>query len=271
MQDEIKIQNSLVGMIAVSVCAVMIIFAGYAGADDAPKAKAKLQPGLGAGSTASKASDGAVRFDPVRREIEGWIVHVDPALLDGEHADEGARALMMLANHLQRIKILVPTEPLEKLRTIELWIEHSHPKLKAMQYHPSKGWLESNGHDPRLARKVHITQAGELLSREQMLKHPAVILHELAHGYHDQILSFDDPEIIAVFERAKAAGIYDDVLLYTGQKVRHYGLSNHKEYFAEGTEAFFYRNDFYPFVRAELQEHDPPLHDLLRRVWGEVE
>ncbi len=35
------------------------------------------------------------------------------------------------------------------------------------------------------------------------------------------------------------------------------------EYFAEGTEAYFYRNDFYPFVRAELKDHDPVLRDLL--------
>jgi dipeptidyl-peptidase-4 len=211
----------------------------------------------------------AVRFDPVQRDIEGWTVHVEPALIDGEHAEEGAKALTMLANHLQRIKILVAAEPLAKLQKIELWIEHSHPRLKAMQYHPSKGWLVSNGHDPRLARKVHITQARELLSREQMLKHPAVILHELAHGFHDQFLSFDHPEIIAAFERAKEARIYEDVLLYTGQKVKHYGLSNHKEYFAEGTEAYFYRNDFYPFVRAELKQHDPALHDLLRKIWGD--
>ncbi len=210
----------------------------------------------------------AVRFDPVLRDIEGWKVHVEPTLIDGEQREEGAKALTMLANHLQRIKILVPAEPLAKLQTIEIWIEHSHPRLGAMQYHPSKGWLVANGHDPRLTRKVHITQARELFSRGQMLKHPAVILHELAHGYHDQVLSFDNPEIIAAYDKAKAAGSYESVLLYTGKKVKHYGLVNHKEYFAEGTEAFFYRNDFYPFVRAELKEHDPTLHDVLMKVWG---
>ena len=63
------------------------------------------------------------------------------------------------------------------------------------------------------------------------------------------------------------AGIYRDVLLFTGDRVEHYGLNNHKEYFAEGTEAYFYRNDFFPFVRAELKEFDPTLHDLLEQVW----
>lgn len=208
-----------------------------------------------------------VRFDPVVRDLEGWKVHVEPALIDGEHREEGAKALTMLANHLQRVKILVPAEPLAKLQTIEIWIEHSHPLLKAMQYHPSKGWLVANKHDPRLARKVHIPQARELFSRSQMFKHPAVVLHELAHAYHDQVLSFEHPEILAAYEKARAAGTYENVLLYTGKKVKHYGLTNHKEYFAEGTEAFFYRNDFYPFVRAELKEHDPTLHDVLEKIW----
>jgi hypothetical protein len=163
----------------------------------------------------------------------------------------------------------VPEEPLTRLQQIEIWIEHDHPQLKSMQYHPSRQWLIDHGHDPRLARKVHITQARQLLSRDQMLKHPAMILHELAHGYHDQVLGFDDPSVIATFERAKEARIYEEVLLYTGKTVRHYGLTNHKEYFAEGTEAYFYRNDFYPFVRAELKVHDRPLYELLEKAWGD--
>ena len=55
---------------------------------------------------------------------------------------------------------------------------------------------------------------------------------------------------------------------HTGERVRHYGMTDPMEYFAEGTEAFLYRNDFYPFVRAELKLHDPTLHDVLARVWA---
>ncbi len=103
-----------------------------------------------------------------------------------------------------------------------------------------------------------------------MIKHPAVILHELAHAYHHQVLGFDEPRIRAAYENAMKAGIYDEVLLYTGKKVRAYAANNPMEYFAEGTEAYFYRNDFYPFVRAELKEHDPVLHNLLEEIWGSM-
>ena len=212
-----------------------------------------------------------MRFQPVVRDIEGWTVSIEPALLDGPYREQGARALTMLANHLQRIKILVPARPLADLQKMGIWIEHAHPRLGAMQYHPSEQWLVANGHERDLAKMVHITRAAELLSRQQMLKHPAVILHELAHAYHDQVLGFDHPEIIAAYEQAKQAGTYEHVLLYSGRRVRHYALTDHKEYFAEGTEAYFYRNDFYPFVRAELKEHDPVLHDLLDKIWNSGE
>jgi len=39
------------------------------------------------------------------------------------------------------------------------------------------------------------------------------------------------------------------------------------EYFAETTEAFFSRNDFFPFTREELHQHDPEMETLLERVW----
>lgn len=218
-------------------------------------------------SSAEKKKD-AVRFDPVVKNIEGWTVHVDPKMLTGKNSDAGTDALKMLANHLQRIAILLPEEQLNKMRKLEIWIEHHHPTLAAMQYHPNLGWLKSHGHDSRLAKKVHITRAKQLLSRQQMLKHPAVILHELAHAYHDQHLGFNEPKIIAAYNKAMKAGLYDKTLLHNGKTVRHYAATDHKEYFSEGTEAYLYRNDFYPFVAAELKEHDPVLHDLLATIWG---
>jgi len=210
------------------------------------------------------------RLDPVVRDLHGFTVHVDPALLVGPHSEQGGRALSMLANHLERISLLVPAKQLKDLRQLGIWIEHQHPELSNMQYHPSVGWLEHHGYDPRLAKKVHIPRARALLSRAQLLKHPAVVLHELAHAYHDQVLGFGDERVIEAFRAARAARTYEDVLAHTGRRVRHYALTNHKEYFAEATEAYLYRNDFYPFVRAELQQVDPGCHALMETIWGQA-
>ena len=147
---------------------------------------------------------GAVRFDPVVQQIEGWTVHVDPELLEGEYArGEGAQALEMLANHLQRIKVVGPDERLAQLQKLEIWIEREHPTLKSMQYHPNIEWLKSHGHDPRLAKKIHIPRARALLDRQQMLKHPFCVMHELAHAYHDQVLGFGYPPIVQGVRRGE--------------------------------------------------------------------
>ena len=130
--------------------------------------------------------------------------------------------------------------------------------------------LKNNGYDPRLVNHVHIPRAKALIEPQTWAKHPYVVLHELAHSYHDQVLSFEHPEIKAAWDNAKETGILKDALLYTGRKVDHYGLTNHKEYFAESTEAYFGVNDFYPFVRAELKEHDPRMYETLEKVWGKI-
>ena len=210
-------------------------------------------------------------YDPVFTDIEGWTIAVDPKLMEDEHETTRDEAFKALANHLQRVKYLMPEERLSEMQELGIWLDLDHPKLSGMQYHPSRGWLVSNGHDPRLEKYVHLARAKELTEPYMWAKHPYVILHELAHSYHDQVLGFEDPAILDAYNRSKEDGIYEEVLLHTGKQVRHYGLNDQKEYFAEATEAYFGVNDFYPFVRAELQEHDPVMYAVLQGVWGPIE
>lgn len=209
-------------------------------------------------------------YDPVEREVEGWTVALDPQLLDDEHKELGEQALTALANHLQRVKFILPAEKVAQLQKLRIWMELNNPELSSMQYHPDRGWLIGHGHDPRLVKHVHIPRAKDLLNRGTWAKHPYVIMHELAHSYHDQVLNFDQPDVVKAFDEAKEKGIYDKVLLFTGREVKHYALSNHKEYFAESTEAYLGVNDFYPFVRAELKAHDPTMYELMVRFWGPI-
>jgi len=232
-----------------------------------PASKAVAQA---AAKPAAKAAAKPRFYDPVKKELEGWTLAVDPRLLAPQNKELSAKVFKALANHLQRITYILPEDKVAQLQKLKIWIELENKKLGSMQYHPSRGWLVGNGHDPRLVKHVHIPNARALLSRGQWAKHPYVILHELAHAYHDQVLSFDHPEIIAAYKDMKAKGIYEKVLLYTGRKVRHYSLTNHKEYFAESTEAYLGVNDFYPFVRAELKEHDPKMYAVMEKVWGKV-
>ena len=102
---------------------------------------------------------------------------------------------------------------------------------------------------------------------------PNFALHELVHAFHDRVLGFKHPEIKAAYERAKAGKLYDSVERWHGDgrlntRERSYAMTDEKEYFAENTEAFFSRNDFFPFTRQELEKHDPEIFALLQRLWN---
>ena len=136
-----------------------------------------------------------------------------------------------------------------------------------MQYHPSAGWLTANGYSADLARCVHVPRAADLATKRNVNEQPWVILHELAHAYHDQVLGFDEPRVRGAYAAYKKSGHGEKALRYDGRRVRHYGLTDHKEFFAEMTEAYFGVNDFFPFNRAELREAEPAIHALLRDIW----
>ena len=96
------------------------------------------------------------------------------------------------------------------------------------------------------------------------------LLHELFHVWHDQIIGFDDHRVIKGYNRAKKSGKYASVYHLNGKKVKHYAMSNPMEYFAEMSEAYFLVNDYYPFVRVELQQSDPESYALIKSIWTEA-
>jgi hypothetical protein len=205
--------------------------------------------------------------------IEGWTVLVDEQLLAEQKVDT-KKALELLRTQLKEIVRVVPASAAAKLREVTLWFsaEYSGVKPKA-EYHPDIGWLRVNGRNAAMAKGVEFTNVRDF--QKEMNRMPNFTLHELAHAYHDRVLSggFDNVEIKAVFERAKVSKTYDKVERWFGNGrpntfERSYAMTNPMEYFAENTEAFFSRNDFFPFTREELKRHDPEMEQLLARLWG---
>jgi len=220
--------------------------------------------------SAKNGKSGSSKFPkPVIEKIEGWTIEFDPALKKPEQRELLENVKKAMANHLQRIIYILPPEKTEALRKLIIRVDLEH-KLTSMQYHPSQKWLTANGHDPSLEKRVHVPRARSLLARSTWAKHPYVILHELAHAYHDQVLSFDHPEVLKAYNRSEKDGLYERVLLFRGGKTRHYARTNHKEFFAEMTESYLGVNDFYPFVRGELKEHDPETFALMAKIWGKI-
>jgi hypothetical protein len=204
------------------------------------------------------------------KTIEGWRVQIDRRLTSGERADVGRRAERLLGDKLYEIAQFLPEDRLAKLRAVVITVDLDHGRLKAMQYHPGAGWLREHGYDPELVKHVHIPSAVRFVDLNHKRTQPWCVLHELAHAYHDQVLDFDNPQVRAAYEAAKASGTYDEVRHIHGHTTKHYALSTPMEYFAELSEAYVGTNDFYPFVRGELKQHDPRAYELLETIWGKL-
>jgi hypothetical protein len=213
------------------------------------------------------AADSRKPTSRTARTIEGWTVRVDDRLLSGPDADLGRRALRFLEAKLADIGVVVPADKVAKLRAVPIVLDLNCGDLRPMQYHPSAGWLKAHGHSEELAKCVHIPRAADLATARNIREQPWVVLHELAHAYHDQVLGFDEPRIRDAYQRFKMSGHGDKTLQAGGRRVRHYALTDHKEFFAEMTEAYFGSNDFFPFNRAELKESEPEIYELMKTIW----
>jgi hypothetical protein len=198
--------------------------------------------------------------------IAGWKVYFHARLLK-DKPDLAARVRRELTRQLEAIVTNVPADKVESLRKTSIWVEHFHPQFPCACYHPDVRWLRSNGFNPDKVDSVDISNPQNFVdwSRDQ----PWMMLHELAHGYHDQVLGYDHQGIRRAYERAKASGNYEKVKHVNGDTVRHYALNNDQEYFAEITEAYFGKNDFFPFIREDLKKLDPEGYALMHDVWGQ--
>lgn len=207
------------------------------------------------------------------RDISGWQVHIAKTLLQTE-AEDTAKAIAGLQKMLDAIVSDVPSPAVSELKKVPLYFSPSYqPGQSGAEFHPGAGWLRDNGRDPAMALGVEFSGVHNF--EAEMRRMPNFALHELAHAFHCRTLpnGFENAEILAAYRRAKSSGTYERVERSSGDGSpntieRAYAMTNEMEYFAETTEAYFFRNDFYPFTRDELFKHDPEMHALLGKLWG---
>jgi len=240
-------------MVGICLSIVLAVFAGSALAADENKKKPETRP--------------KPEFEI--RNIEGWSVYINKKDL-AEHKEQMDTALDHLQNQLYQAVQVVPRPAVTKTQElVPIWVEFD---TLGTAYHPQRKWLTDRGHQPpeALGSMVGFCKARSFC--KNTLHQPWVVLHELSHGYDYQFLGrgkqYSNKVIDAAYKRAKRSGTYDSVLCRYSKDTKHYAMSNKMEYFAENTEAYFGTNDFYPFVRAELREHDPHACRLLENLWG---
>lgn len=199
-------------------------------------------------------------------ELRGWTLQVDRALVAEEHL--WARTRDELDVQLYRIVRTVPEPALGKLRQVTVWVHFKAPWTRCMAYHPGRGFLVEHGMNPEMEKGIEVGDARTFLV--WTLDQPWMVLHELAHAYHDRFLEvgFDNPPVLAAYRSAIEKKLYTRVMGWKGPERDAYAATNQMEYFAELTEAWFGQNDMFPFVRGELIRHDPDGAKAVAEAWG---
>ena len=194
------------------------------------------------------------------KDLAGWRVCVHNSLLPrGEHAETGAEAMKRLTSAMFRLKTWIPAGPLARLLKVKIWLELDSTigpwgRTSAYQYHPGRDWLIDMDFNPEKHKCVEFGNAVSLAKRSPDAT-VSVLLHELAHAYHDQVLTFKDPDVLAAYERCVEGTTYPQ---------RDWVKSNHKEFFAGVTTRYFGRKE----EREAVGKRDPVLEDFLRDTWG---
>jgi len=103
-----------------------------------------------------------------------------------------------------------------------------------------------------------------------------MVLHELAHAYHQRISDSLKTMISNAYDHAISSNLYSYVLYNRGDGVKTktewaYAVNDEKEYFAELTEAYFGINDYFPFDRKDLEKYDTAGYNMMVTVWGTIQ
>ncbi len=226
-----------------------------------------LEQNLPAGPAPARSSAKAAGCEVLA--CEGWTVQVNERLRAGQPR-ELEKAWGLLKNQLAEINRVVPPAVVSELQAVQLWMSPEYPGIQPRaEYHPGAGWLREHGRNPAMEKGVEFTNIR--IFEAETRRMPNFVLHELAHAYQDRVLGNNHAGINQAYDHAKASGKYDRVEQRFGDGrstiTRAYAMSNPLEYFAETTEAFFSTNDFFPFTRQELRQHDPEMYRLLGKLW----
>jgi len=228
------------------------------------------------GDALGKAAVQMAGRDRQVRQIRGWTLRIDERLI-AKDAASVEKAVVILDAQLAKVERLVPTKAVERLRSVPLCFSLPYPARRpTAEYHGDLAWVKKAGREIALAKAIEFTNVDRF--EPEIRRMPVLVLHELAHAYHDQVIpgGYQNKGILGAFQQAKAAGTYDAVKRWTGEKYadkpsKAYAMNNQMEYFAESTESYFDRNDFEPFNRAELLAKDPDMLKVVEKIWGIAE
>jgi hypothetical protein len=257
------------GLFILSLC----ILAG------APRPAAAINPGNSDGPNPAKSAATKpapkIRPDLVPgyqvKVIEGFTVLLSNETVRNDQSSEDERKpIAVLEHELKTIAGLMPARALKILRNILIWVEwDERVKMSngregnptAIYYGGHQLNLLAQNRHPLKAKNVTILRMKSLTGEHQPRGDSGrcVILHEIAHAVHDQLLGRNNLAVKAAYKQAMERKLYDSNM---------YAATNEPEFFAELTCSYFDQLQYYPRTRADLHQHDPVTYKLMEQTWG---
>ncbi len=205
---------------------------------------------------------GDVDVDFERRNVRSFPVYVAPEFKNYD-SSLLERCLQALEADVRRLEEVVPSAAWQKISRIPIWLEYESAKTSMGVYFDSQEWLVANGFTIAKAKSIQFTSSLALWIGHR--RNP--LMHELAHAYHDLVLSYSYSQVRVAFERASASGRYNAVRHSSGRVERANAISDQFEFFAELSEAYFGTKDSFPFTRDDLKEFDPSSYRAISDAW----
>jgi dipeptidyl-peptidase-4 len=200
--------------------------------------------------------------DYERKNVRSFPVYVAPEF-GSHHGSLLEQCLEVLDSNVKRIEDVIPSSAWRRISRTPIWLEYEPDWPHGGAYFSSREWLAENGMSVAKARSIQF--ASSLAAMVGSQQNP--LMHELAHAYHDLVLSYFHPQISAAFERARASGRYNAVRHSSGRWERAYAMKNPREFFAMLSEAYFGTSDSFPFTRDDLKAFDPDSYRVISEAW----
>lgn len=205
------------------------------------------------------------------KSIEGFTVVVsDETMRQSEQGSFKRKPLDVLAEELKQIDAMMPEKIVRLLRTVPIWAEWDERRsmsngrpgeATAIYLGGHQSSLLARGEHPLKAKSVVILRTEQVTRLGQDGRSGMLLLHELAHAVHFELLGGrSNPHITAAYRQALDRELLDKSV---------YASTNEAEFFAEMTVAYFDGLDYHPRTREQLAKHDPITFKLMKSIWGE--
>jgi len=204
--------------------------------------------------------------------VEGFALVLHPETLKHENEFKIPPSEVLKLELRMLGKILNP-KALAAVKRMPIWVEWDEATpLKSLAkgkrftaYYNSSNQATSKliGMHPLQARTITICSLRSLTTIHQpgAPREQCVLLHEVAHAVHDQLIGQNNQEIVAAYKQAISRRLCDP---------KSPAGADFSEFFAEMTCAYLDRLDYLPHNRSELKSLDPETFRVVEKFWGKT-